>query len=120
MRVLIWHGWLLEGSGSNVAAAKLAETLRRKEHQVMVLCQEPHPERFGFVDAGTVAADRVSLPDEAASGANVVLLRPDIGSLLPVFVYDEYEGFEVKRFVDLTDRELSTYLDRNVAALRTV
>ena len=45
-------------------------------------------------------------------------MRPNIGSLLPVYVLDEYEGFEVKRFVDLTDEELGDYLDRNVAALR--
>jgi glycosyltransferase involved in cell wall biosynthesis len=46
------------------------------------------------------------------------MLRPRIGSLLPVFVLDEYEGFVVKRFVDLTEDELEVYLDRNAAALR--
>jgi glycosyltransferase involved in cell wall biosynthesis len=46
-----------------------------------------------------------------------VLLRPEIGGLLPVFVLDEYEGFAVKRFLDLTDDELAAYLERNVAAL---
>ena len=35
-----------------------------------------------------------------------------------MFVLDEYEGFEVKRFVDLTDAELAEYLDANAAALR--
>jgi glycosyltransferase involved in cell wall biosynthesis len=123
MRVLIWHGWLLEGSGSNVSAAKLAEVLRRKGHEVLVLCQEPHPERFDFIDeTGTVDADSVSslAPTGQANGAGrVVLLRPEIGSLLPVFVIDEYEGFEIKRFVDLTNKELAAYLDRNVEALRT-
>jgi glycosyltransferase involved in cell wall biosynthesis len=48
----------------------------------------------------------------------VILLRPDIGKLLPVFVFDEYEGFEVKPFVDLTEQELDRYLERNVLALR--
>jgi glycosyltransferase involved in cell wall biosynthesis len=123
MRVLIWHGWLLEGSGSNVAAAKVAQMLRRNGHEVLLLCQEGHPERFDFIDAtGSVDADSVSAqsPTSARTAAGTVtLLRPDIGSLLPVFVYDEYEGFEVKRFVDLSDAELASYLDRNVAALRT-
>jgi glycosyltransferase involved in cell wall biosynthesis len=121
MRVLIWHGWLLEGSGSNVAAAKVAQTLRRMGHQVLIVCQEGHPERFDFIDTtGSVAAGSVSarLPTGEAAGT-VTLLRPEIGSLLPVFVYDDYEGFEVKRFVDLSDEELATYLDRNVTALRT-
>jgi glycosyltransferase involved in cell wall biosynthesis len=46
-----------------------------------------------------------------------VLLRPEIGRLLPVFVLDDYEGFEARRFVDLTDDELDRYLRANVAAL---
>jgi len=45
---------------------------------------------------------------------------PDIGGLLPVFVPDRYEGFEVKTFPELTDAELDAYLDANVAAIRDV
>ena len=77
MRVLIWHGWLLEGSGSNVAAAKVAQMLRRNGHQVLLLCQEGHPERFDFIDAtGSVDADTVSAqspPDERAAAGTVTL-----------------------------------------------
>jgi glycosyltransferase involved in cell wall biosynthesis len=121
MRVLIWHGWLLEGTGSNVYTAKTAEVLRKAGHQVLLLCQQRHPERFGFVDAfGTVGSEVSSLTETGAPPAagRLTLLRPEIGALLPVFVYDEYEGFDVKRFVDLSDRELQDYLDRNVTALR--
>ncbi|CAN5176526.1 hypothetical protein BH20ACT24_BH20ACT24_02050 [soil metagenome] len=124
MRVLLWHGWLLEGSGSNIYAAKTAEVMRRAGHEVVLLCQEPEPGRFPFVDAcGTVSgrgvAGLVATGTEPARG-RLVVLRPEIGSLLPVFVIDEYEGFEVKRFVDLGGRELDLYLERNVAALRAV
>src|SRR3954465_10425633 len=41
--------------------------------------------------------------------------RPDIGGLLPVYVYDDYEGFTVKTFENLTDAELAHYTDSNVA-----
>lgn len=122
MRILLWHGWLLEGSGSNVYSAKVTEVYRRAGHDVVLMCQEPHPERFGFVDAwGSAGRDGVSplvASTVPAAEGRVVLLRPDIGSLLPVFVTDEYEGFEVKRFVELSDEELTRYLERNVAALR--
>lgn len=123
MRVLLWHGWLLEGSGSNVYTARVAEVLRALGHDVALLCQERHPERYRWIDAtGTVDAAGVS--ELAPNGADpapgrCVLLRPSIGRLLPVFVLDEYEGFDVKRFVDLDDAELARYLDANVAALRT-
>jgi len=122
MRVLLWHGWLLEGSGSNVYTSRVAGVLRRWGHDVLLVCQEPHADRFDFLDAwGTVGPDGVSpltaLPGRHRPGAGI-LVRPDIGTLLPVFVVDEYEGFEVKRFPDLSDPELSSYLERNVLALR--
>ena len=72
MRILLWHGYLLGGTGSNVYTRALAREWSRAGHEVVVLCQEPHPERY---DVG---------------GATVV--RPDVGGLLPVFVLDRYEG----------------------------
>jgi glycosyltransferase involved in cell wall biosynthesis len=123
VRLLLWHGWVLEGSGSNVYTSRTAEVFRRQGHLVLLVCQEPHPERYGWIDAwGTCGQEGVSplTPSgvEPATGS-VTVLRPDIGPLLPVFVYDDYEGFEVKRFVDLTGAELDAYLGSNVAALRT-
>jgi len=122
MRVCLWHGWLLDGTGSNVYTAKAAEAMRRAGHDVLLVCQEPHPERLGFVDEhGAVDAcgvhDLETLDAPRAPGRAVVL-RPSIGDLLPVFVTDEYEGFRVKRFVELSGEELDAYLSRNVEALR--
>ena len=119
MRILVWHGWLLEGSGSNVYTARVVEAWRAQGHDVLLVAQERHPERFPFLDAwadGDLAAAR-PLGAEPAPG-RAMLLRPDIGDLLPVFVWDEYGGFRVKTFLDLTGEELDAYLDRNVAALR--
>jgi glycosyltransferase involved in cell wall biosynthesis len=55
-----------------------------------------------------------------AHSGRCTVYRPDIGELLPVFVYDTYENFEVKTFNDLTDDELARYIDANVAAVRDV
>jgi glycosyltransferase involved in cell wall biosynthesis len=122
MRVLLWHGWLLDGSGSNVYTARVAEDLAARGRDVALLCQEPHPERYPWIDAvGRVDADGVGELSRISSrsrNGRCVLLRPAIGRLLPVFVIDEYEGFEVRRFVDLTDEQLERYLALNVAALR--
>jgi hypothetical protein len=125
MRVCMWHGWLLEGSGSNVATARQVEALRAAGHDVMLLCQERHPERFGFVDGyGTVDAEGVSTLERthaSPGGGRLIVLRPDIGrEILPVFVEDRYEGFErAVRFPDLTDEQLERYLHANAEALRT-
>jgi glycosyltransferase involved in cell wall biosynthesis len=122
-RILLWHGWLLEGSGSNVATARVAEHYRAAGHDVLLLCQEQHPERYPWIDAfGSVDADGplelTSKPVQSAAG-RCVLLRPRIGSMIPVFVLDRYEGFdEVVRFVDLPDEALGAYLRANVHALR--
>jgi glycosyltransferase involved in cell wall biosynthesis len=122
MKVLLWHGWLLEGSGSNVYAARVTEVLRRNGHDVALVCQEGHPERYRFLDAwagvGPEGVGPLQPLDAEPGGGRAILLRPQIGRLLPVFVYDEYEGFEVKRFVDLSASELDGYLEANVRALR--
>ncbi|MFN2589531.1 MAG: glycosyltransferase, partial [Actinomycetota bacterium] len=125
MRILLWHGWLLEGSGSNVYAAKLTEVMRKAGHEVWLVCQERHPERHAFLDAwATAGPDGMSSltgnPAATAASGRAILIRPEIGSVLPVFVLDEYEGITPRRFVDLTDAELDEYLERNVNALRSV
>ena len=124
MRILVWHGWLLDGTGSNVYTAKAAEAWRSQGHDVVLVCQEPRADRVPFVDA-VATADRSGVGDLRVTGAapgpgSLTVVRPDIGDLLPVFVFDEYEGFRVKTFVDLEDQELEAYLERNVAALRAM
>lgn len=125
MNILLLHGWLLERSGSNVYTAALAEHLKAAGHTVHVFCQERHPDRLPFVDEAWVYDEACkgtkikATPD--GSAARCTLHRPWIGELLPVFNLDEYEGFDVvKRFVDMEQAEIDTYLDRNVAALEHV
>ena len=123
MRILIWHGWLLEGSGSNVATARTARAWRAAGHDVVILCQERHPERYPWIDAegivGREGPRKLSRLPSSDGPGRCVLLRPTIGPTLPVFVVDRYEGFDdVRRFPELSDEELETYLEANVDALR--
>jgi glycosyltransferase involved in cell wall biosynthesis len=98
VRVLIFHGYLLRGTGSNIYNANLARTLAELGHEVHLLCQDRHYE-----------------PPEG-----VTVHLPDIGRVLPVYVADEYEGFEAKPFEQLTDAELEHYIEANVEAVRAV
>jgi glycosyltransferase involved in cell wall biosynthesis len=104
VRVLIFHGYLLRGTGSNVYNASLAQALAGQGHEVHLLCQDRRADELDWVSGN----DRITIH------------VPDIGGLLPVFVPDRYEGFEVKTFPELTDEQLEQYLDANVAAVRGV
>jgi glycosyltransferase involved in cell wall biosynthesis len=118
----LWHGYLLTGSGSNVYTANVARAWRDAGHDVLILCQERHADAAHYVDAtGEFADDNrtVEVRDTGApAGAGrCTVLRPWIGDVLPVYVYDEYEGFTAKTFVDLTDQELADYTGRNIEAM---
>jgi glycosyltransferase involved in cell wall biosynthesis len=99
VRILLWHGYLLGGTGSNVYSRALAREWSNAGHDVVVVCQEPAPEQYDLGDAQVVNVD---LP----------------GRLLPVFVMDRYAGLEPKFLQDFTDAEKSAYVDANAATLR--
>lgn len=117
MRILVFHGYLLRGTGSNVYNANLAAALVRQGHEVHLLCQEPAPEEFDFVDAvGDWDAGELRVVTRREP-ARCTVYRPDIGGLLPVYVPDRYEGTEARVFPELSDAELDRYIERNVAAV---
>jgi glycosyltransferase involved in cell wall biosynthesis len=99
VRILLWHGYLLGGTGSNVYSRALAREWSNAGHDVVVVCQEPAPEQY---DLGGAQVVNVDLP----------------GRLLPVFVMDRYAGLEPKFLQDFTDGEKSAYVDANAATLR--
>jgi glycosyltransferase involved in cell wall biosynthesis len=96
MRILIFHGYLLRGTGSNIYNASLVRALARLGHEVELLCQDRDW--------------------EAPEG--VTVRNPDIGRVLPVYVADRYEGFDAKPYSQLSDSELEHYLTANVAAVQ--
>ena len=53
-----------------------------------------------------------------STSADATAVRPDVGGLLPVFVLDRYEGYEVKRLQECTRAELDAWVEANAAALR--
>jgi glycosyltransferase involved in cell wall biosynthesis len=120
VRILIFHGYLLAGTGSNVYNARLASALRSLGHEIHLLCQDRAPERQTFVDA-VASWDSGRLEIRALRNpARCTVYRPDIGDLLPVYVLDRYEGVEARRFADCSDAEIAAYVERNVAAVREV
>jgi glycosyltransferase involved in cell wall biosynthesis len=99
VRILLWHGYLLGGTGSNVYTRALAREWSRAGHDVVVVCQERASEQY---DLGGARVVHVDLP----------------GRLLPVFVMDRYAGLEPRFLQDFTDAEKAAYVDANSGALR--
>jgi glycosyltransferase involved in cell wall biosynthesis len=99
MRILLWHGYLLAGTGSNVYTRALAREWSNAGHDVVVVSQEREPELYDLGRAQTVA---VELP----------------GGLLPVFVMDQYAGLSPRFLQDFSNDERSAYVEANAAALR--
>jgi glycosyltransferase involved in cell wall biosynthesis len=90
---------LLGGTGSNVYTRALAREWSLAGHDVTVVCQERHPDRY---DLG---------------GARVVV--PELpGRLLPTFVLDRYEGLEARLLGDFSPAERAAYVEANGSALR--
>ena len=98
VRIFIWHGYLLTGTGSNEYSQALARTLGRQGHDVTVFCQDP--------DAATLDL----------AGARVV--RPVLPGPLPVFVLDRYAQAQPALLPDLPRDVLDDFVAANVAAIR--
>jgi glycosyltransferase involved in cell wall biosynthesis len=120
VRVLIFHGFLLRGTGSNVYNASLVAALAKLGHEVHLLCQDRHAGELPFVDAvgrwegGQLRVETIREP------VRVTAYLPDIGRTLPVYVADEYEGFDARPYPELSDEEVEHYVAVNAAAVRDV
>jgi glycosyltransferase involved in cell wall biosynthesis len=101
VRILLWHGYLLAGTGSNVYSRALAREWSREGHDVVVVCQDRQPELY---DLGGATVVNVELP----------------GKLLPVFVMDRYAGLEPKFLQEFTPAERDAYVGANADALRSL
>ncbi|OLE19325.1 MAG: hypothetical protein AUG88_01200 [Actinobacteria bacterium 13_1_20CM_4_68_12] len=99
MRIVLWHGYLLGGTGSNVYTRALARAWSRLGHEVVVVCQERNP---GAYDLGGARVVRPELPE----------------NILPTFVLDRYEGLEPRLLQELTPEERERYVEANAAAVR--
>ncbi len=102
MRVAIFHGYLLRGTGSNVYNANLARALADLGHRVELVCQERDWRELDWL------RERADL---------ITVHTPDIGRLLPVYVEDHYEHFEARAYPRLSDSQIATYIEANVGAV---
>ncbi|MFM9077218.1 MAG: glycosyltransferase, partial [Solirubrobacterales bacterium] len=123
MRILVFHGYLLRGTGSNIYNANLARALAGLGHEVHLFCQDRDAAGFEWVDAvGTWDDGELTVTATGSSDGpgSVTVYLPPIGKVLPVYVEDRYEGFEARAFPSLGDEEIEAYVEANVEAVAEV
>ena len=119
-RVFLVHGYLLRGTGSNIYVQNLARALCRLGQSVTLFSQDPEPEKLDFVSEVVVYHDgdpQIRLSRATPYPAPCRAVRPDIGDLLPVYVWDRYPGFRVLEFSEVGDADLEAYIEGNRRAL---
>ena len=97
MRIFLWHGYLLSGTGSNEYTAALARTLQAQGHEVTVFSQDP---------------------DAAATDLGGAGSSGPLPGRLPVFVLDRYADSEPVLLRDTSTAERDAYVAANAQAIR--
>jgi len=120
---MLVHGYLLSQTGSNLYTKYLARELCRAGNDVELLSQDDKVMDLDFVENSfrfTSGNGSVSLMKKQVTkySGKCTAFQADIGGLLPVFVKDDYEGFKVKTFLELSGNELRGYLNANLTALK--
>lgn len=122
LNILLWHGYLLSGTGSNIYVRNLARELCALGHTVHLFSQDAQAFDQEFVsgawrfDGSNNGVIEIGVKETGYKG-KCYSYQPDIGEILPVFVYDPYRGFSAKTFLDLTDSELESYVRSNISAV---
>ncbi|UCF67406.1 MAG: glycosyltransferase family 4 protein [Acidobacteriota bacterium] len=124
MKIAIYHGYELGGSGSNEYTRYLARALAKKAHDVVLICGESRPEKYEFISR-SVALGRHGQPLERWSRetrlpASVTCYQLPRTSVLPVYLTDKQREGTVKMFPELTDSELAEYHDVTLSAVSSV
>jgi len=122
LRILICHGYLLNGTGSNQYVQSLARALCKMGHHLVLFCQESKPE-IDFVssylrESAHSAGPELVWKKETPYEGTCMVYKPYIGEILPVFVLDDYPGFTVKEFPQLEESELKNYVQMNKTSLK--
>lgn len=123
MKIGLFHGYNLTGSGSNEFTRYLAKTFISQGHSVHVICREYQPEKIDFigelycwkVDGGY----DVTVVDETLKDSCSVHQIP-YGDFYPVYITGKKSSTVFKEFVDLSDVELKQFKALNQLLLRKI
>jgi len=123
MRIGLFHGYELTGSGSNEYTRYLARSLAEAGHEVHVICREERAADIPFVTdayAWDAEGTRTTL-FESRGGPHVCCVHQlPHGRVRPVYLTDKQRKGNVKSFITLTDDELDEYHRLNETLLTRI
>jgi glycosyltransferase involved in cell wall biosynthesis len=122
--ICVLHGYLLEGSGSNLWTRLIVEALCREGRTVHLMCQENHPDRYPFIRESRLyrrGETAQCTTFESSYPGSCILHKPVLDGPLPVFVWDRYEEFSrVVPMIELSDDEIEDYVSWNATVLERI
>ena len=120
--IIIIHGYILAGTGSNIYTLNVAKAWLKQGYGVTIVCQDLNAASYNFVDeyygpeTSLDLIEKLNIPNPGVCRVFV----PDIDFLLPVYVYDVYEGYSVKTIPDCTPEECENHINKTAAGLKAV
>jgi len=123
--IAILHGYLLEGSGSNLWTRSIIQSMCKNGETIHLLCQENHPELYDFICEGIIyhsnGKRETILKRETNYPGKCIMHKPKLGDTIPVYVSDKYEEFSDPRpMINLDDAEIEKYLQINIEVLTQI
>ena len=123
--ICLLHGYLLEGSGSNLWTRCVVEALCMQGETVHLVCQEPYPERYDSIaEAYRYHLDgsvEVIFTRAVPYAGRCIMHKPQLGDTLPVYVWDKYDEYpHVVPMINLPDEAIEEYIARNAAVVQRV
>lgn len=112
MKIGLYHGFNLTGSGSNEFTRYLAKTFLDQGHAVHIICREYHPEKIDYVGQ--------LWQWKRDGGCTISIVKPQYehtctlhqipyGDFYPVYISGKKSSETFKEFVDLSDAELDEF-----------
>jgi len=123
LRIGLYHGYELTGSGSNEYTRYLARSLLDAGHEVHIICREFYPEAIPYVTCAYAwYADREKATLFIREHQQPVCFLHQLphGAVRPVYLTDKQREGNVKSFVTLTDDELAAYHQLNETLLTRI
>jgi glycosyltransferase involved in cell wall biosynthesis len=122
MRIGLYHGYELTGSGSNEYTRYLARCLVDAGHEVHIICREGKPENIPYVTCAYAwEIGKVETLFIRQNGTPACFLHQlPHGNVRPVYLTDKQREGNVKSFVSLSDNELEEYHQLNEKLLTKI